>query len=272
MTFPQRAAVDALSREAVTRAVVDSDARYFTAAAECARFDGFEFAHAHGLESLSAGCVAIRVSAAHAESDPRGLRLRIEEAARQAGAAYHRLYLTAPLAAFDAELRDHRYTARVERVLLRTPAAAPPALSLPQVRLREVRTQQDWALKARADAESAHGPDGYALDCASWSEFERRKWAAGSIGFFLAENAHEVCGTAGLLVEDGVFRLKNLLVRPAFRHHGVGAAIALALAGIGADAGCGIGAFAVAGGAGERLYQRVGYEVVGAVTEYIKKV
>ncbi|CAM3790149.1 GNAT family N-acetyltransferase [Smaragdicoccus niigatensis] len=159
------------------------------------------------------------------------------------------------------------YALREELVLVRQPS---PERS--SIELHEVLTEDQWAIKEAVDAASTEKPDGHHGASQQWIELERRKWVTGDVRFFVADLDGHTCGSVGLMTAGSVYRLKNLLVEPAWRRRGIAYEVCIALAGLAADEGFALGAFAIAGTAGSRVYRRAGFRRIGSVWELCKEV
>lgn len=81
----------------------------------------------------------------------------------------------------------------------------------------------------------------------------------------------EVCGTVGAMEVGDLLRLKNLVVHPEWRRHGIGQATVEALRREAVCLGKGaFGCFALLNGAGQRLYERAGLTIATQQVEWYK--
>ena len=88
---------------------------------------------------------------------------------------------------------------------------------------------------------------------------------------YLVERDGETVGAIGALPGDGVLRLKNIVVHPAYRRQGIGRAMLGYLEATGASRGISDHiVFAVRGEIGELLYRAAGMRVIGSVVEWSK--
>ena len=141
----------------------------------------------------------------------------------------------------------------------------------PEITLRPVRSEQDWKDKCALHEEAMEGPDGYSNQADLWVEMERQKCATGKMDTFLVYRDNQVVATVGSIVDDGLLRLKNIVVAPKVRRQGIALATVHHLwrkAEI--DHGCRLGVFGLKVGKGSHLYRRAGLLEVTEQYEWSK--
>jgi GNAT superfamily N-acetyltransferase len=246
---------------------LESDARYFELGARSKALPGASLSWVPGLTTLPAGCVVQRVQPETVRRDPPAWIRRVEREVLAAGTRLVRIYLD-EAAGLDAALAAEGYQGKREIAFLGKARMFPEN----PVRLREVLTEADWREKERIHRESPLGPDGHQSDAAKWTRLLRLKNAAGGKRSFLCECDDGVCGTVGALEMKDLVRLKNIVIRPAFRGQGLGLGVVRCLIQMAAERGKeAMGVFAVEGAPGERLYTRAGMTGAAAIWEWTKQ-
>ncbi len=265
-----------LGMAALARDLVESDARYFEGGALVEDLGGALLARLPGFESAAAGCVVHRVDTARLPRDLDGWLEGVEGRLAAIGCPSPRLYFADPFPALEAALAQRGYEPRLE-IGFATP---PGADTSGDVVLVPVEGARAWAAKLALHREVGRGPDGHDTDAEVWVELERRKAAAGTLQpCLLVASARRgdgaparLLGAVALAPCGELLRLKNLVVHPAHRRQGVAtAAIALGAHAAKALGKRALGCFAVAGGAGEVLYQRRGLVEVVRQTEWMRR-
>ncbi|MCB1050643.1 MAG: GNAT family N-acetyltransferase [Acidobacteria bacterium] len=182
----------------------------------------------------------------------------LEDELSGAGYSFIRLYTT-----FDGPKPG--FQPKIEYLM----ALAPNRPSSSFLELRQIQTDADWALKSHLVSTSQTASDGRFHRADDWIAFEKSRQASG-YQFFLAFQGDWVVGAIGAQAKSQWVRLKNLWVHPAHRRNGCGSAI------VGAClerfqqcawAGC----FSLRSGK-QNLYERLGFQTVGKVTEWFKKI
>ena len=177
-----------------------------------------------------------------------------------------RLYLMERHAGMEALLSDAGFACREEIVFAHGLPAPSPLLAF-----RPVVTEQDWARKQAFHEEVLESPDGHAEGAANLANLERHKCAHG-MEAFIGEVEGAVVGVAGAIWGDGIVRIKNLLVHPAFRRQSVATALVAHIATHGRSRGIGEQCLvALKGGAGEMLYRSLGMTDLGSCFEWSKR-
>ena len=97
--------------------------------------------------------------------------------------------------------------------------------------------------------------------------------AAGERALLVAEDAHGVCGTVQLVLEQPENQphraeLSKMLVHRRARRHGLGAALMRAVEAIARECGKTLLVLDTASADAERLYERMGWERVGVIPGY----
>jgi len=249
--------------------VLESDNRYFEMGAEIRQLSSGVLAWAPGCSAIPPGCLALRIDKPCTAGRAMHWIAEFESATREVGGYFYRLYLQQSNPMLAEALLLAGYRQRDEVVFL-TPAgqAAPPTT----VTLRPVTTRSEWDVKCRVDAESDKGPDGYTTDELLWHECLRRKWETGRLPFYFIEREEEICGTVGSIEMEHVLRLKNIVIRPAYRNRGTGREAVFALWRKALQSGKqALGVFAVPGRGGFATYRSAGLETTIAQSEWIKE-
>jgi ribosomal protein S18 acetylase RimI-like enzyme len=244
---------------------IETDRDYFELGAQVEHLPGAALAWLPGLTAAAPGAVIQRVEhAVVAEMAGRWLR-EAERALTELGATTSRIYLEKRSDPLDPLFRGAGYADREELIFARSQGAPSPELLV-----RRVEGDADWAQKLRLHQSISTPPDGHRTSAAEWVALERRKCDAG-MEAYLVEREGEVVGAIGALEGAGVFRLKNIVVHPAYRRQGVGLAMLDRLGMIGARRGISEHVvFAVRGEIGELLYRAAGMRVIGSVIEWSK--
>jgi hypothetical protein len=236
--------------------LLESDRRYFEMAAVVHPLSHGELAWMPGLTELAASCVIQRVE------EPIGPDWldEAESALAQRHVRLARVYLEQVQPAGDSLLQQRGYVQRGEIGFL-----APQGHPRPHrnARLCAVADDADWKQKLRFHERAMEGPDGYTNSADLWVEMERRKCETGQMRCFLVRRNRDVVAAVGAILEQGLVRLKNIVVAPESRRSGLGIATVHLLWTMAEEThGCRLGVFGVEGGQGGRLYQRAGlYQV-----------
>ena len=259
-----------------SRDLVESDRRYFEAAAELVAIPGAVIAATRGLETLASGCVVQRVDTARVAADPEPWLTDLEARLREMGSALARLYLDAPNAAvedapdsaLERSLRRRGYRSRVEYGLARAAGGEENGV---HIELRGAQDEAGWLERRRLMRRVGVSPDGHGADADLWVELERRKHAAGYMRPYLVEVDGEVVGAASSAACERLLRVKNVAVDPAHRRRGIATAIVAGLARKAAEEGfAAAGCFVAEGEPGLVAYPRAGYRVIVTQTEWTR--
>jgi GNAT superfamily N-acetyltransferase len=243
--------------------LVESDARYFEAAAKIERLSGATLCVLPGLEHSPGGCVVVRVDPGAGGSDPAAW---VETAARAAAGVGGRLrlYLTGPATGLERELARAGALRREELGLV----AAGPLVGSPDVELSPVLSAADWREKQALHRALDRAPDGHDVAPEDLAELERRKAGTGYMQCFLIRHRGRGCGGVSAAPAGSVLRLKNIFVCPEWRCRGIASAAVARLTERAAAADQRLGLFAVAEGPGERMYHKLGLHEVVRIAEW----
>jgi len=259
--FPR---TDALGRASIFARAIETDRVYFELGADTERLPGATLAWMPGLTSSPAGAVIHRVDPAAIAAGGEAWVIQAEQALAGVGAAMARIYLDARGPA-DEVLRHAGYHDRDELIFAHS--LGEPA---PGVTLRPVKTDEDWGRKLRFHAAVRETPDGHDHRASEWVALERRKCADG-MDAVLAEVDGATVGAIGAVWGDGLLRLKNIVVDPAYRRRSIGRRMLSQMAAVGREHGISEQCIlAVRGDAGEMLYRSAGMQVVGIQVEWSK--
>lgn len=137
---------------------------------------------------------------------------------------------------------------------------------------RAMDGEADYTARRALYVDAGVGPDGYEMSDGRYSEYEKRKEAAGyMLSFALYEDSGMV-GCVSLSVNCGFGRLKNLMVHPARRSNGYGRLMVRALMCEASARGArSFGAYASEGKAGHNTYLSSGMKEVTRQVEYQKQ-
>jgi GNAT superfamily N-acetyltransferase len=243
--------------------LVESDARYFEAAAKTEPLPGATLCVLPGLEHSPGGCVIVRVDPGAVGPDPRAW---VEVAGRAATGVGGRLraYLTGSAAALERELARAGAVRREEIGL----AVGSLPSGDPEVVLVPVVSPEDWSRKLALHRALDRAPDGHDVAPKDLVELERRKATAGYMQCFLIRCGGHDCGAVSAAPAGSLLRLKNIFVCPEWRHRGVATAAVARLAAGAAETGRRLGVFAVAASPGERLYRKLGLREIARIAEW----
>jgi len=258
-----------IGRELYLRILLESDNKYFELGARTIELSGGQMSWMSNCVSIPVGCVIHRTRRTSDESEANEWVTEFEQTVRAIGSNIVRIYVQEPSTVLESALENNGFQRRVECALLAFPERVTP---VPDAALRRVATDADMEKKCAYDAESAFGPDGHQLDPQHWHIAMVTKWRTKLLDFYFIERSGEVCGTVGAMYRDGVLRLKNLTVRPAFRRQGVGRQAVLALWRKAIESSCILGTFGLEGQAGYKMYRSVGMQVGGAQHEWTKNI
>lgn len=250
-------------------ALLESDAAYFEAGAQRRRLPGAVMAWMEGLAKLPAAGVVHRVEPRlSGTSSPEWLDT-IEQAVRSIGRDSARIYLVHPHRELEAALQLRGYQSRIEVGFVHRGPLKTDRSGLPQVSLRPVITPDDWLAKVAVHTACDIAADGHPTPPEDWALMERRKIEAGFMRPFLVMAEGAACGVVSMADQGALCRLKNLVLHPGWRHRGIGTAVIRRLVSELCASGRTAGVFAVAGGAGERIYRHNGFTAVNQQTEWL---
>ena len=252
--------------QAVARLLLRTDAEYFAAAAEELRFTGGRLLRMRGLEQVPAGCIAV------ADKVTPAFLAQASELASASGASLLRFYTPLGDATSEGQLLDAGLDCSVEHgFAIAAGQETKDFLSIGTVaaEVRPVRGDGDWRRKLELAASLEQLPDGKQATAAAWTELERRKCEAGYMEAYLIELDDQACGAFAMAPRGGLLRLKNLVVHPDYRGRGLArAAVRHAVGHAGENGFEWVGAFAIAGGTGQRLYERCGFAAITSQVEW----
>lgn len=254
------------SGEISTRDLLESDARYFEIGARIEELDMGSLVTMPGLEQLAAGCVIQRVGPAAEAADFDGW---IHAIRRRVGAfvgARPRLYLQGSYPRLETALRNAGFKSETEIGLLNF---APGGFDAVDVHLRPVTGDGDWAAKRALHEASGTGPDGHENAPALWVDLEQRKSQVGELELYLVMRNKDVIGALGLMVQNSILRLKNLVMHPDYRGSGLGAEAVHAGCAEAARRGYAVvGVFALEQQGTLAFYESCGFQAVTTQTEW----
>jgi RimJ/RimL family protein N-acetyltransferase len=270
--------------------LIESDRQYFAAGATLHRVPGGHLAAMPGLTRFPAGAVVL--------VDDPGAIVRDPSAWRES-AAFVCAKRNAALLRFYTPAKNPKLTRALESAGLASEHELAMAASVKRIlasggddddacwSIREVNTPALWREKRRLHELTPERPDGKAVDAASWVKLERSKVKAGYMSAWLIARDDEACGAFGLSFpatreraqNPALVRFKNLFVAPAHRARGAATAalrlIAREVLARGSDTramNTMIGCFVLPDAHSQRVYERVGFRVVGRQLEWIAPV
>ncbi len=245
--------------------LLETDNRYFELASTTRQLPGGQLSWMPGCTSIPLGCVIVRVGQPSSMRQANRWTGEFEAAVDEIGGRIVRLYLQDRVPLLEDALRQAGYQGRAELAFL-SPTVAPPQES--SVSIRQVVTKEDFQLKSDLEAESSTGPDGHSLDPRPWQEALCAKWKTKLLHFYFIERDGNIVGTIGAMQGSCILRLKNLVIRPAFRQQGFGREAVFALWRQACDDGRLLGTFGVQGDAGCHVYLSAGLKVTAAQVEW----
>ena len=251
--------------------LLESDAAYFRAAAECENVQGFRISHMPGLESLAAACVVHKISRHGGYDHPQWLQA-VEQRVQALACRHARFYLQHPDDELENQLRDNGYRPVREIALLNT-YENPDFLKQNNdgIKLKPVLTERDWSLKLSLHQEIPKGPDGHVSRAETWLQMERMKCAAGYMEPYLIFSGDTACGAVNYAPESRIGRLKNIVIHPRWQRRSIGAQAARLIANIAKDRGmAAAGCFALEDGQALNMYRKAGYTPATQQTEWYK--
>mmetsp|Transcript_25424 Transcript_25424/g.61239 ORF Transcript_25424/g.61239 Transcript_25424/m.61239 type:complete len:272 (-) Transcript_25424:467-1282(-) len=255
-----------VAQRSCARALIESDRRYFEMAAEVQELSLGRLTWMPGLTGLAASCVIHRVETSVGQDLPATWFDEIEQVLGERAVCRARIYFDGCPRGRDEVFRDRGYERRSEIGYL-APVGHPKVPA--NMRLSQVLTKDDWKLKLSLHEQAMEAPDGYTNQADLWVEMERRKCATGLMRSFLVRLDDEIVATVGTIVNDGLLRLKNIVVSPHMRRRGTGVGVVQHLWQMAeVDYGCRFGVFGVQGGKGSKLYSRAGLYEVTRQTEW----
>ncbi len=248
--------------------LVESDCQYFELGATIKSVAAAQLVYMPGLEHLVSAAVVQRIEAKRVDCPLPDWLALIEQEAGAAGLNHLRLYLTTEPPQWPAILRMHGYSRR-EEVLLVTPVEPKPRSEL---RLVPVQSPNAWTQRVALFQNDAHGSDGHHVDAAAWNAMEQRKAESRKFLVFNVLHGQDVIGAVGYLVVEGLFRMKNLYICPAYRRKGFGRQIVAALQAVADELELqSFGVMAVQHGPALALYRRCGLQPIGMQYEWFKR-
>ena len=249
----------------VARAI-ETDRNYFELGARIEPLPGADLVLMEGLAAAAPGAVIQRVQPSIVAGLAERWLSEAERALAAAGANIARIDLEDRDGPVDTLFRSAGYEDREELIFARSHGEASTGLVL-----RKVESDADWDRKRSLHQRISTPPDGHRTSPADWVALERRKCDAG-MEAYLAERDGEPVGAIGALRGDGVLRLKNIVVHPAYRRQGIGLGMLGHLGMIGMSRGISEHVvFAVRGEIGELLYRAAGMRMIGSVVEWSKQ-
>lgn len=228
---------------------------YFEAGARRVALLGATLAHMPAFQDVAASAVVHRIHPDGVTPDPLAWLVRVEQITAGVGLARSRLVIDTADSELELALAMLGYRRRATVGMLRR--AAPIRR---QVTLEPITDDDGWRRKLAVHPSPNDRPDGVTLDPTRWTAFERVKANAGYFTAYLALEHGVPCGAVAAARQGSMLRVKNLVVAPAHRGRGVGAAIMAAMVHLAHDERREtVGAFAPLGGRGERCYRGVGF-------------
>ncbi len=253
--------------------LLESDSRYFEAAATLEPAGGAVIAHVPGLERVSAGCVVHRVDSAVLPRDPARWLDGVEHRLLGLGCWHARFYLTGRHPVLEAALLARWYRPQEEIGYAVAMDGRPLRLQREAARaeLRPVTSADDWAAKLALHRLAGRAPDGHEADPEAWVELERMRTEAGYMRPYFVVSRGAICGVVGLAGSNAMLRIKNLIVHPSWRRMGIGTAVVrCAHAQAWREGWPALGVFALAGYHAEQFYRGAGLGAVTTQTEWMR--
>lgn len=235
--------------------LIESDRTYFERGARLVGLPGAVLAHMPTFRDIPAAAVVHRVDPGAVLPDPLTWIVTVETIVADLGLPRSRFFLDRSTPELELALTMLGYASRAEHGLLRPAAAADS-----RVQLVPICDDTAWSHKVSIHAPTENGPDGFVLDPHRWVTFEQAKQVAGYFTLYLALLDGVPCGSFGLNSTGKLLRLKNLVVAPAHRRRGVGAAILDAVSNMAHARGlAAVGCFSLPEGNGDRFYRANGF-------------
>jgi GNAT superfamily N-acetyltransferase len=257
-------------RTDVGAALFATEGLFFRAGAETRAVPGASVSWLPGLTHREAGAVVHDVDVAGVGAAAEWIDT-VESVLGDAGAAFARLYLPGATSPLDGDLRARGYRSRVE---VGYAVRKGDLVARPDVALRPVTSDADWAEKLALHERAGPATGLHVLPADEWVAFERRRADAGVVHPHLVVLDGCVVGSIGAIWASGLpdfVRAKNLLVEPARRRAGVATSAAARL--LERDEAAGrsvVGLYAVAGSSAEAMYRDRGWSVVHRQTEWVR--
>lgn len=285
----RRSTSDTSSRR-LTGLLIENDRQYFAAGATLHRVPGGHLAAMPGLARFPVGAVVLVDDPGTIACDACAWRDAAAFVCAKRNAGLLRFYTPAAdpkliralgAAGFSSE-HELAMVATVKRILDSGDGDDDAGWSI-----REVTTPALWREKRRLHELTPDRPDGKTVDAASWVKLERSKVKAGYMSAWLIARDGAACGAFGLSFPKAhqrmqgpmLVRFKNLFVAPEHRTQGAATAalrlIAREVLARGDDTramNTRIGCFVLPDASSQRVYTRVGLQVVGRQLEWMAPV
>jgi GNAT superfamily N-acetyltransferase len=244
-----------LTRMDLANDLIESDRTYFERGARLVPLPGATLTHMPAFRSVAAASAVHRIDPHAILPDPLTWVVAVETIVADLGLSRSRFFVDRHAPELDLALTMLGYRCRMEYGLFRRARAVTSSIELVPV-----TSDEDWSRKLSVHSVMEDGPDGFALDPTHWVGFEKAKQAAGYYTLYLAMQDGVACGALGLHTSGRLLRLKNLVVAPAHRRRGVGAAILDAAATMAHTQGlAGVGCFVMPGELGDTFYRANGF-------------
>ncbi len=259
----------ALATSTLLSDLIASDEVYFRLAARTVPLPHGELVYTPDLIAVPAACVVQAVEFQGSAADAEKWVCMVESEVRAVGGRVCRVYLREADQALASVFASRGYRQRTETAFCEDPRH----LGLTsKVRFKPTLSDLDWAERRRMHEEAPDNSDGYETDPAAWCELMRRKCETGVKESFLIEYEGRICGSIGAIQMPGLLRLKNIIIRPAFRRQGLAAEAVRELAALTHSRGLGaLGVFGIEGDSGASLYAAAGFSVIGAQIEWSRR-
>lgn len=249
--------------------MITSDELYFRLAADVDLREDCEVACAPGFTHVAAGAVVQAVRFRGGSRDANEWVNGVETHMKKAGARFCRIYLSESSPALSAAFLQRGYRARKEFAFCLSAHQLEPVSS---VRFHRAQTEDHWNERLKMHEEDSKNSDGYDVDPKGWRDLIRAKCAGGVKESYLIEHGGQICGSVAVIQMRDLVRVKNLLIRPAFRRKGIAHQVIRELSVLARSRHLStLGAFGIAGEAGTSLYRAVGFSSIGYQTEWCRR-
>ncbi len=207
-----------------TKLLLDSDRRYFRAAAENVQMLGGTFSRMEGLTTLPGGCVFHTITD-YPPSWAEWLE-RLVAVFRESGSQLARFYLASENDAIERELQRQECR-RSREIGYGMRLGLPDGSCDPEERIEGIvrRRNEHSEIYRRLLARTEYSPDGHPMDPVDYADMEDRKVQSGHMVPYLYLNQGRALGAGNLDMYQGFARIKNVLVDPASRGQGIGTAL-----------------------------------------------